>query len=70
MKIGDLVRYSLDFGSYDHLSRKVYIVEEIIDYGVNGKGQTYFLLGWNEPDTHGRRMKFFQSQLEVVNESR
>ena len=70
MKVGDLVRYSLDFGSYDHLSRKVYIVEEIIDYGVNGKGQTYFLLGWNEPDTHGRRMKFFQSQPEVVNESR
>jgi|TARA_Y100000310_G_C20439946_1_gene695594 hypothetical protein len=78
MKVGDLVRYTLDLqrfhGSaahYDHLKGKVYyVIEDIVDYGVNGKGQTYFLLGWNEPDTHGRRMKFFQSQLEVISEGR
>ena len=70
MRVGDLVRYSQDLGSYDHLSRKVYIVEEIIDHGVNGKWQTCFLLGWTEPDTDGRRRKFFQSQLEVISEHR
>jgi len=66
VKIGDLVRYA-----HGDLSRKVYIIEEIADYGVNGKGQTYFLLGWDKPDTHdGRRRKFFQSQLEVISEHR
>ena len=70
MKPGDLVRYTRDFGDQDifgHLSERVYIVEEIIDHGVLGRGGTCYLLPGSEPDSHGRRMKFFQSQLEVIN---
>ena len=70
MKVGDLVRYLPSWSYDDHLSEEVYIVEEIIDHGVDGRGGTCFLLGYNEPDAHGRRMKFFQCHLEVINESR
>ena len=67
MKPGDLVRYTSDFGHFEHLGReKVYIVEEIIDHGVLGRGGTCYLLPGSEPDSHGRRMKFFQSQLQVI----
>jgi len=73
MKVGDLVRISSNrlekFGHFEHLSGKVYIVEEIIDHGVLGRGGTCYLLPGSEPDSHGRRMKFFQSHLEVVNEA-
>jgi len=68
MKVGDLVRYTSDFGHFEHLSEKVYIVEEIIDHGVLGRGGTCYLLPGSEPDSRGHRMKFFQSQLEVISE--
>lgn len=67
MKPGDLVRlinpshYGCEIGDY-------HIVEEIIDYGVNGRGMRCTLVGWPHPSN--RQVSFHKSSLQVVHEAR
>ena len=66
MKAGDLVRCK--FVSPE--DGNIYMVEEMIDYGKDGKGQTCTLLGWPRSSFTGLRRKFHGHLLEVISECR
>ena len=65
MKVGDLVRCK-----YVHPDEvDVYIVEEMIDYGKDGRGSTCTLLGWPKKNAAGRVQIWNQQNLEVISEA-